>query len=126
MADRTVTLKNRRTGEVWLRGVQWRASYLGRLRGLMFRSRLNAGEAIVLVEAQDSRAATSIHMFFVPFAIATIWIDSRGRVVDKVEAKPWRPFYAPRAPARYVLETAPEFLSKVNVGDEVDFEDAPR
>jgi len=123
MPARTVTLKNRKSGEVWLRRVEWRAAYLGRLRGLMFRSGLRAGEAIVLAEAQDSRATTSIHMFFVPFAIAVVWIDSRGRVVDKVEAKPWRPFYAPRAPARYVLETAPEFLSKVSVGDEVDFED---
>ncbi len=125
MAARTVTLLHRPTGAVWLRGVEWRASYWGRLRGLMFRSSLRPGEALLLVEAHDSRAATAIHMFFVPFAIAVIWIDSRGRVVDKVEAQPWRPFYAPSAPARYVLETAPEFLNQVHVGDEVDFEDSP-
>jgi len=106
--------------------VRWCTSYWSRLRGLMFRSGLNEGEALVLVEAADSRTTTSIHMFFVPFAIAAIWIDSRGRVVDKALAEPWRPFYAPRAPARYVLEAAPEFLEKVAIGDEVGFEDGTK
>ncbi len=119
----TVDIKNARSGEVLVRGARWCASYWSRLRGLMFRRRLD--EALVLVEAADSRTATAIHMFFVPFAIATIWIDSQGRVVDKVLAKPWRPFYGPRAPARYVLEAAPEVLEKVSVGDEVGFEYGP-
>jgi uncharacterized membrane protein (UPF0127 family) len=102
--------------------VRWCASYLSRLRGLMFRRRLEEREALILVEARDSRAATSIHMFFVPFAIAAVWINDQGRVVDKVEAKPWRPFYASSAPARFVLETTPEFLEKVTIGDELVFE----
>ena len=120
----TVTIKNKTSGAVLLRRVRWCASYLSRMRGLMFRRELGEGEALILVEAADSRAATSIHMFFVPFAIAAIWIDSQGRVVDKVVAKPWRPFYAARAPARYVLEAAPEFLDNVAIGDELAFEDS--
>jgi hypothetical protein len=36
-------------------------------------------------------------------------------------ARPWRPFYASPTPARYVLETSPEFLNRVAVGDELDF-----
>jgi uncharacterized protein len=122
----TVNIKNRKSGEVLLRGVRWCASYWSRLRGLMFRSGLEEGEALVLAEAADSRTTTSIHMFFVPFAIAAIWIDSRGRVVDKALAEPWRPFYAPREPARYVLETAPKFLEKVAIGDVVVFEDGTK
>lgn len=89
----------------------------------MFRQRLAPGEALLLVEAAESRAAASIHMLFVPFPIAAIWINSAGCVVDLVEAKPWRPFYAPRAPARYTLEAEPEILSRVSIGDEVVFED---
>ncbi len=119
----SVDIKNVKSGEVLLRGARWCASYWSRLRGLMFRRGLNQGEALVLVEAADSRTATAIHMFFVPFAIAAIWIDSRGRVVDKALARPWRPFYGPRAPARYVLEAAPEVLERVAIGDEVRFED---
>jgi len=105
--------------------VRWCASFMSRLRGLMFRSGIQPGEAIVLVEGRDSRAAVTIHMFFVPFTIATVWIDGNGKVVDKVAAKPWRPYYAPRGPARYILETHPEFLERVSIGDELVFYDAP-
>ena len=125
MPQRYVNLKQRTSGALLLTSAQWCPSFLSRFLGLMFRSHLREGEALILVEAHDSRSATSIHMFFVPFAIATVWIKSAGRVVDKVKALPWRPFYAPRSPARYVLETNPEFLDKVSIGDEVVFEDCP-
>lgn len=120
-----VNVKQRATGAILLSGARWCASFLCRLRGMMFRSRLRAGEALILVEARDSRSAAAIHMFFVPFPIAVVWIDNSGRVVDKVIARPWRPLYAPQAPACYVLETAPEFLGRVSIGDEVVFEPFP-
>lgn len=123
---RYVNVRNRATGALLRSRARWCASFLSRLRGLMFRAGLADGEALILVEAADSRAATAIHMFFVPFAIAAIWIDTRQRVVDKVEALPWRPFYAPRAPARYVLEAAPALLDQVSLGDELVFEECPQ
>lgn len=125
MPHRYVNIKQRTSGTLVLSGAQWCTSFLSRFLGLMFRSHLPKGEALILVEAHDSRSATSIHMFFVPFAIATVWINNAGQVVDKVKALPWRPFYAPRSPARYVLETNPEFLDKVSIGDELVFEDCP-
>ena len=112
-------------GQPLLIRVRWCASFMSRLRGLMFRSSIQPGEAILMVEGRDGRAAVTIHMFFVPFTIATVWIDSSGKVVDKVAAQPWRPYYAPRAPARYILETHPEFLERVSIGDELVFEDSP-
>jgi len=121
-----VTLKHRATGQPLLTGVKWCASFQSRLRGLMFRQALRPGEALILVEANDSRSATAIHMFFVPFPIAAVWINNAGRVVDKVKALPWRPFYAPREPARYTLETDPAFLKKISIGDEIIFEDCPQ
>ena len=62
-------------------------------------------------------------MFFVPFSIAVIWLDADFRVVDKVVARPWRPFYAPRAAAQYTLEAAPELVEAVNEGDVFEFRD---
>jgi uncharacterized membrane protein (UPF0127 family) len=112
-------------GRPLLSRVRWCASFMSRLLGLMFHSSIRPGEAILLVEGRDSRAAVTIHMFFVPFTIATVWIDSGGKVVDKVAARPWRPYYAPRGPARYILETHPEFLEQVSIGDELVFEDTP-
>jgi uncharacterized membrane protein (UPF0127 family) len=91
----------------------------------MFRAPLAPGQAFILVEARDGRLSTSIHMLCVSFSIAAVWIDRDGQVVDKALARPWRPYYASRAPARYILETSPEFLERVVIGDGVVFEDCP-
>ena len=123
-SPRLIHLRQRATGQMLLPNVRWCASFFCRLRGLMFRRALRPGEALMLVEGRDSRSATAIHMFFVPFSIAAVWINSAGRVVDQVEARPWRPFYAPREPARYTLETDPAFLQKISLGDEIVFEDS--
>lgn len=121
---RRVNVRYRSTGKLLLAGAHWCESFWCRLRGLQFRSELKAGEALILAEPRESRAATSIHMFFVSFPIAVVWINTAGRVVDKVEALPWRPYYAPRSPARYTLEAEPEFLKRIEIGDEVVFEPA--
>ncbi len=120
---RYVNVRSRATGELLLRRAAWCASFVCRLRGLMFRRSLGQGEGLVLVERRASRAGVAIHMFFVPFAIAAVWVDDGGRVVDRVRALPWRPYYAPRAPARYTLEAEPDFLGKIRVGEELVFED---
>jgi uncharacterized membrane protein (UPF0127 family) len=60
-------------------------------------------------------------MFFVFFPIAVVWVDDRGIVTSAQLAKPWRPYYASPEPARYVIETSPDFLDMIGVGDEVEF-----
>ena len=122
MADRThVSIKNRVTGEILLQSARWCSSRLCRLRGLQFRRRLAPGEALILVKAKDSIANSSIHMLFVFFPIAAIWINSAGRVTSAQLARPWRPYYGSTEPACYVLETSPSLLERIQVGDEVDF-----
>jgi hypothetical protein len=116
-----VSVVNKETGEVLLESARWCSSHLCRLRGLQFRRRLEPGEALILVKDRDSVAASSIHMFFVFFPIAAVWINSQGKVTSAQLAKPWRPFYASPEPARYVLETSPEFLERITVGDELEF-----
>jgi hypothetical protein len=88
---------------------------------LQFRLGLKPGEALILVKPSDSVLNSSIHMFFVFFPIAAVWINNQGRVTSAQLAKPWRPYYASPEPARYVLETSPDFLNHIAVGDEVDF-----
>ena len=116
-----VKVVRRRTGEALVESARWCSSSLCRLRGLQFRARLAPGEALILVEEMDTMMNSSIHMFFVFFPIAAVWINSRGKVTSAQLAKPWRPYYASPAPARYVLETSPDFLNRIAVGDEVDF-----
>jgi uncharacterized membrane protein (UPF0127 family) len=106
-----------------LNRVKWCASFGSKLRGLMFRRSLDPDEGLVLVENRSSIAATSIHMFFVPFDIAAIWLDDEGRVVHTALAKSWRPYYASPRPARYVLEGPPDLLQRVTMGEQLRFED---
>lgn len=98
------------------------ATFLCRLRGLTFRRRLAPDEGLLFVEATTSRWGTAIHMFFVFFPIGVLWLAADGTVVDAVLARPFRPFYAPRAPARYYLEGPPAVLTWVRVGERLILE----
>ena len=124
MAANTLThvdIVNRRTGEVLVRAARWCSSRTSRLRGLQYRLRLDPGEALILVKPRDSIVNSSIHMLWVFFPIAAVWINDAGRVTSTRLAKPWHPYYASAEPARYVLEADPELLQRIQVGDEVDF-----
>ena len=99
-------------------------SFLCRLRGLMFRSSLANDEGLLLVEARDSRLDTAIHMLFVPMDLAVIWINSEYSVVDTVLARAWRPAYAPRQAAKFILEIHPSRLKEFQIGDQVEFPNA--
>lgn len=87
----------------------------------MFRSSLPEGEGILLDQGRDSRVDSSIHMFFMRFDIAAIWVSSAGVVVDKCLARRWRPIYLPRKAARYVLEANPSLLKAIDIDDQLVF-----
>jgi len=98
-------------------------TFLTQLRGFTFRARLSPDEGLVLVGTRDSRIDSSIHMLFVSFDLAVIWINSDMQVVDKVIARPWRPAYASKQPAKYVLEIHPGRWGDYEVDDTVQFKD---
>lgn len=110
------------TGQVVVARARWAAGFGSKLRGLTFRRRLAAGEGLVLVENRTSRVDTAIHMFFVFFPIAAVWIGEDGKVVDRKLARPFRPAYVPAGPARFVLESSPELLDHIQPGDRLLFE----
>lgn len=101
--------------------VKWCRSFFSRFLGLMFRSSLPEGEGILLDQGRDSRVDSSIHMFFMRFDIAAIWVSSAGVVVDKCLARRWRPIYLPRKAARYVLEANPSLLKAIDIDDQLVF-----
>ena len=114
--DRIVNLVNRSADGVQVVEVRWCQSYVCRLRGLMFRRPLAPGKGYLIVQPSAGVGQTAIHMWFVFFSIGVVWLDEEFRVVDKRLARPWR-IYAPKAPARYILEGRPELLDRVTVGD---------
>jgi len=97
------------------------SSFGCQLRGLTFRRRLGPDEGLLFVEKTESRWGTAIHMFFVFFSIGVVWLDSQGTVVDAKIARPFAPFYAPCAPARYFLEGPTDLVSWVTKGERLHF-----
>lgn len=121
---KTITIENmNRSTDGGLR-VKYCDTFLTQLRGFTFRSGLARDDGLVLVGKRDSRVDSSIHMFFVSFDLAVIWINSDMQVVDKILARSWKPAYFSKQPAKYVLEVHPDRWDEFQVGDRVQFKDA--
>lgn len=89
--------------------------------GFMFRRSIHPEEALLFVNGRESRLSSGIHMLFVFTPLAVIWLDRDKKVVDKVMARPFRPWYFPARPARYYLEGPVKLLGEVEIGDELEF-----
>ena len=118
-----VTVQNKNRITKGILHIKYCDTFFTQLRGLTFRAHLARDEGLVLVGKRDSRLDSSIHMLFVSFDLAVIWINSKFQVVDKVLAKSWRPAYFSKQPAKYVLEIHPERWGDFEIGDGVEFKD---
>ncbi|MDQ2691271.1 MAG: DUF192 domain-containing protein [Chloroflexota bacterium] len=121
---KTIAIENKDRTRAGALRVKYCNTFLCQLRGLSFRPRLAPDEGLLLVGKRDSRIDSSIHMFFVPFDLTVIWIDSSLQVVDKVLARAWRPAYFSKRPAQYTLELHAARWDDFEVGDGVMFRDA--
>lgn len=116
-------LRNADTGQVILPRTKMCVSFLCHLKGLMFVRQLSSDQGLLFVTSSESRTNTTIHMLFMFIPLGVIWMDKNGRVVDKKLAMPWRPMYAPQAPAQYYLEANVDVLEWVNIGDILRFDE---
>lgn len=117
-------IRHAESGAVVVPHAKWCAGFWCHLKGLMLRSNLPEDEGLLFVYNRTSVIDASIHMLFVFFAIAAIWLDDEGHVVDAKLAKPWRLYYAPARPARYLIEAAPVVLDRVQPGDRLIFDES--
>jgi uncharacterized membrane protein (UPF0127 family) len=99
-------------------------SFLCQLRGLMFQPSLPAEKGLLLVQEEESRWGSSIHMMFMRIDLAVIWINNNLEVVDVRLAHRWRPGYLPKKPARYVLEANITRLNDFHIGDKLRLDEA--
>ncbi len=104
--------------------LRWCDSFFAKLRGFMFRGQIGANEGLVLVERRPSITNTSIHMMFVFTPLAVYWLDENFAVVHAALALPWRPYYAPPKPAKYVVELHPSLAGVFLPGDRLPIQDA--
>jgi len=93
--------------------------FFDRFKGLMFNRDLAENECIILDEGTESKLNTSIHMFFMFYDIAVVWVDKNLKVVDTKLARKWKPYYAPSDPARYVLEARTGWFKAFHKGDQL-------
>jgi uncharacterized membrane protein (UPF0127 family) len=91
------------------------------MRGFTFKRQIAKGEGLILVDKQDSRVNAAITMLFVFFDLGVIWVNGSGRVVDKKLARSWRLSYSPKEPAQFVVESHPDILDKIQIGDHLAF-----
>lgn len=123
MSAKRRVLRNAQTGAVVLERVRLCDTFWCRFRGLQLVRHLPEAEGLLFVTSGESRANTTIHMFFMLFSIGVVWLDASGVVVDKCLAKPWRPAYAPQQPAQYFIEANPGVLDRVQIGDKLSFDE---
>ncbi|HSJ90138.1 MAG TPA: DUF192 domain-containing protein [Anaerolineales bacterium] len=121
---KTISIENKDRGIEEPLRIKYCDSFLTQLRGFTLRPSLARDEGLVLVGSRDSRLESSIHMLFVSFDLAVIWINSQMQIVDRVLAKSWRPAYFSKQPAKYVLEVHPARWDEFQIGDTVHFKNA--
>ncbi len=124
MKGGTRIIRNAATGEIILGRARLCISFWSHFKGLQLARPLDDSEGLLFVTPREGKAQTTIHMFFMLFSIGVVWLDASGQVVDKQLAKPWRPAYAPKAPAQYFIEANPSILDRVEIGDRLRFDEA--
>ncbi len=111
-----VEIFNVTKGTTIARNVTIARSMLSRARGLMFRTSL-APDSGMLIDP-----CSSIHMFFMRFAIDVLYVDRDDRVVRAQRAiKPWRIGPIHTRGAKYVVELPVGTIesSKSQAGDQL-------
>ena len=119
LSDGTVVrVSNRRSGRLVAERVEIAAGFAARLRGLLGRNALEPGQGLWL------EPCSSIHMFFMRFAIDALFVDEQRVVVRCVQSlRPWRIAVGGlRARAVLELPTGTIPRSETRVGDALDLE----
>lgn len=87
--------------------------------GLMFRPRLEEGEAMLFSFKRPRRIG--IHMLFMRAPIDAIFLDEEKRIVELKEMKPWRDMISVEE-VMFVVETAPGTIKQAGIekGNELE------
>ena len=117
-ATTPVRLVNRTRGAVLAERIEHAVAITERLRGLLGRSELPAGNALAIAPC------AAIHAFFMKFAVDAVFLDRRGHVVRALaELPPWRATRFHRRAAQ-VVELPAGTLARTGTreGDQLAFE----
>ncbi len=118
---RKVLIINRNQPHISRISAEIRLDFWGTFRGLMFQKTVTEDTSLILDQKRDSRLDSSIHMLFMNFDIAAIWVNAAMQVVDTRLAKRWALAYMPKSPARYIIEGPVQLLDQFTTGDQLEF-----
>jgi len=109
----------RENGEIISRKTRIVESFLGRMRGLMFRKPLK-DEALILSFKRP--VSVNIHMVFVFFPIDFLFLDEKGVIVNYGNLSPMRGFASSKN-VKYVIELPSGTIKKhgLRVGERIMF-----
>jgi hypothetical protein len=114
-------LINKSTNKVVMQNVRIAHSFFAKLRGLMFERKANFNYALIMPLDRETRIRASIHMLFVFFPIAVLFIDENKRVVDKALLKPFTLNYTPKAKCKYIIELPAEKFDEFAINDRAEW-----
>ncbi len=108
-------------GKLIIKRTKFANSPLERMRGLMFEDTKKFNYALIFTSPREGKLESSLHMMFVFFPIAAIFLDSNKIVVDKAQLTPFSVNYTPKKPAKYVIELPLEEAKKIKVKDKIEW-----
>ena len=114
-------IRNTTRGTILATREEWARDPASRARGLLGRTCLEDGEALIL------SPCNSIHMFLMKFAIDVVFVAEDGRVIRTIEAlKPWR-FTRIHFGARHTIELPVGVVASTGTtrGDMLSLSDNP-
>ncbi len=91
-------------------------------KGIMFRTALE--KPVLFVLEHESVARAAIHSFFCLLRFDALFLDSNKVVVDlKENIGPWRPYIAPKKPAKYFIECKAGETKRlaIRIGEQLEF-----
>jgi uncharacterized membrane protein (UPF0127 family) len=88
----------------------------------MGKKSIEPHSGLVFINNTSSRMDAAIHMLFMNFDIAVIWLNAEQKVVDKALAKKWHLNYAPQQPAKYIVETHVDRIDDFAIGDRIELQ----
>lgn len=106
---------NKRNSKIVCENIEIATSFFARLKGLMFREKLNKGEGLLI------NPCNSIHTFFMKFPIDVLFVNKEDEIIACIEKmKPSR-ISKIYGKAKYVVElSAGTIESKdIKVGDRI-------
>lgn len=96
--------------------VRYYDTYLRKIKGLRFSSKLKDNEALILENKKKGKIR--LDMIFVFSPIDAIWLDEHKKVVEiRRNIKPFTPLVTPKKLANYVIEIKAGASSRIQVSD---------